>query len=182
MTNKCTVLLLVSALLSGCASIVCPSSYPISLSSNVKNAKVTVYNRGEEVLVATEPTEIRLSPKGGYFVPADYRLVFEKDGCKCDEVKLETNFNWWYLGNILFGGLIGMLIVDPATGAMWEIRETAVVGSLKSLNPDACLVVEPESPPQESLPSWIFQPSSTTPPKGTPPQNGQSVELDQIPL
>ena len=181
MTNKRTVLLLVSALLSGCASIVCPSSYPVSLSSNVKNAKVTVYNRGEEVMVATEPTEIRLSPKGGYFVPADYRLVFEKDGYRSDEVKVEANFNWWYLGNILFGGLMGMLIVDPATGAMWKIGETTVEGSLRPLNPSAGLV-EPESPPQESLPSWIFQPGRVIPPKGSPPQSGQSVELDQIPL
>ena len=130
-------------------------------------------------MVATEPTEIRLSSKGGYFIPADYRLVFEKDGFKGDEAKLETNFNWWYLGNILFGGLIGALIVDPATGAMWEIRETAVVGSLKPLNPSAGLV---DPPPQESVPSWIFQPGRAAPPAGVPPQNGQSVELDQIPL
>ena len=26
--------------------------------------------------------------------------------------------NGWYIGNILFGGLIGFLIVDPLTGAM----------------------------------------------------------------
>lgn len=28
----------------------------------------------------------------------------------------------WYFGNILIGGLLGMLIIDPATGAMWKIE------------------------------------------------------------
>jgi hypothetical protein len=30
----------------------------------------------------------------------------------------------WYIGNILLGGLIGMLIVDPISGAMFKIAET----------------------------------------------------------
>lgn len=29
--------------------------------------------------------------------------------------------NGWYIGNLLFGGIIGLLIVDPATGAMWTL-------------------------------------------------------------
>ena len=30
----------------------------------------------------------------------------------------------------IFGGLIGMLIVDPATGAMWKIEESYINESL----------------------------------------------------
>lgn len=30
----------------------------------------------------------------------------------------------WYLGNILIGGLIGMLIVDPASGAMYRFKRS----------------------------------------------------------
>lgn len=30
----------------------------------------------------------------------------------------------WYIGNILFGGLIGMLAVDPVTGAMYVLPES----------------------------------------------------------
>ena len=36
---------------------------------------------------------------------------------------LESEVDSWYFGNILFGGLIGMLIIDPATGAMWKLPE-----------------------------------------------------------
>jgi hypothetical protein len=35
----------------------------------------------------------------------------------------------WYIGNILFGGVIGFLIVDPATGAMWKLGDP-VYGNL----------------------------------------------------
>jgi hypothetical protein len=30
----------------------------------------------------------------------------------------------WYLGNIVFGGLVGLLVVDPLTGAMWKLDPT----------------------------------------------------------
>jgi hypothetical protein len=35
---------------------------------------------------------------------------------------LKATLSGWYFGNIIFGGLIGMLAVDPATGAMWNIE------------------------------------------------------------
>ncbi|WP_174263189.1 CsgG/HfaB family protein [Citrifermentans bemidjiense] len=35
--------------------------------------------------------------------------------------------NGWYWGNIVFGGVIGLLIVDPATGAMWKMDDTLMV-------------------------------------------------------
>jgi hypothetical protein len=37
----------------------------------------------------------------------------------------------WYIGNIVFGGLIGMLIVDPATGAMWKIENEHISENLQ---------------------------------------------------
>jgi hypothetical protein len=37
-------------------------------------------------------------------------------------VTVDTRLNGWYIGgNLVFGGLVGWLIVDPLTGAMWTI-------------------------------------------------------------
>jgi hypothetical protein len=36
-------------------------------------------------------------------------------------VDLKASMNPWYIGNIIFGGLIGLVIVDPLTGAMWTL-------------------------------------------------------------
>lgn len=35
---------------------------------------------------------------------------------------MEFKIDGWYFGNILLGGLFGMLIVDPATGAMYKLE------------------------------------------------------------
>ena len=38
----------------------------------------------------------------------------------------------WYWGNLVLGGLIGMLAVDPATGAMWNIAPDKIDRKLAS--------------------------------------------------
>jgi hypothetical protein len=52
-------------------------------------------------------------------------------GYKTHTVTLESNVSGWYVGNILFGGLIGMLIVDPITGAMYTLSPQNVDGALE---------------------------------------------------
>ena len=41
-------------------------------------------------------------------------------------INLECSVNGWYFGNLLIGGLIGMLIIDPATGAMYKLDRSEV--------------------------------------------------------
>jgi hypothetical protein len=51
--------------------------------------------------------------------PERRKLTLEKEGYDKEEVNIEGDANAWYIaGNLVFGGLIGWLIVDPATGAM----------------------------------------------------------------
>lgn len=37
-------------------------------------------------------------------------------------IPVNCTLDGWYFGNLLFGGFIGMLIVDPATGAMYKLE------------------------------------------------------------
>ncbi|MEW6291598.1 MAG: hypothetical protein AB1545_17315, partial [Thermodesulfobacteriota bacterium] len=47
-------------------------------------------------------------------------------------ITVESKANGWYiLGNLLFGGLIGYLIVDPATGAMWNLTPDKIDTTLE---------------------------------------------------
>ena len=55
----------------------------------------------------------------------------------------------WYWGNILFGGLIGMIIVDPATGAMYKLDTEAVDVSLVKLEKNAENQVNINSIPED---------------------------------
>lgn len=107
----------------GCATIVSRSTYQVPLETN-KTTTVEVRNRDELVTTVMAPTTIALTSRGGFFVPARYTFTFKQEGYP-DVVKERGAYlNAWYLGNIIFGGLIGILIVDPATGAMWRLDET----------------------------------------------------------
>lgn len=115
--------------LSGCASIVSESRYPVSINSNVPEAVVVVKNRyGNEVHRTFTPAMVTLSSDDGFFKKAKYVIEFEKEGYTSSTQSLSASLDGWYIGNIIFGGLIGWLIVDPATGAMWKLPETAYGG------------------------------------------------------
>ena len=65
---------------------------------------------------------VTLELKRGYFKGKDYTVHFSKPGYVEHQVQLKRTIDPWYaLGNLLFGGLIGWLIVDPATGCMWTL-------------------------------------------------------------
>ncbi len=127
--NSSTILdvLLISALLfgGGCASIVSRSQYAIPLESNL-DAVVEVRNRGELVTSVRTRTMLVLPSSAGFFTRSCYTFTSKKDGYP-DVVKTRDAYlNGWYLGNIIFGGLPGLLIVDPATGAMYRLDENPI--------------------------------------------------------
>jgi hypothetical protein len=76
---------------------------------------------GESVHTGVTPFTVSLDPKRGFFKGQSYTVRFELEGYKTDEVVLRSQLSGWYFGNIVFGGFIGLLIVDPATGSMWNI-------------------------------------------------------------
>lgn len=53
----------------------------------------------------------------------EYRITLSKDGYNSKVISITSSLDGWYLGNILIGGLIGMLVVDPASGAMYKIAK-----------------------------------------------------------
>jgi hypothetical protein len=59
-------------------------------------------------------------------------LKLELAGYKTTQVELHTELSGWYFGNIIFGGLIGMVIVDPLTGSMWNIAPNKIDQNLSS--------------------------------------------------
>jgi hypothetical protein len=113
----CTILFATS-----CASIVSKSSYPISINSTPSEAKITITDKkGIEVYRGNTPATLKLKAGSGFFSKARYQVKFEKAGYDTKTVPVEFKLDGWYFGNILFGGLIGLLIVDPATGAMYKL-------------------------------------------------------------
>jgi hypothetical protein len=117
----------------GCASIVSKTSWPVSFQSNPSAATVSIVNKkGVEVFKGKTPTAVRLKSGAGFFSKESYVVTISKDGYETKKTSLECKLNGWYFGNILLGGIIGMLIVDPATGAMYKLDQEDVYLTLKA--------------------------------------------------
>lgn len=107
---------------SGCASIVSKTSYRLPINSNPNNARITVLDmKGRTIHTATTPTIVRLKSGSGFFKKAGYLVKFELEGYDTKTVPVHFDINGWYFGNVVFGGLVGLLIIDPLTGAMWKL-------------------------------------------------------------
>lgn len=113
-------------LTSGCASIVSEKNYVVGIHSVPDRAKFTVTDRkGLIVAQGKTPAQVTLRAGDGYFKSARYTLKFEKAGYEDAIVPVNADLDPWYWGNavFLYGALITALIVDPATGAMWELPD-----------------------------------------------------------
>ena len=111
--------------LSGCASIMNGSTQPVTIRSVPEGASVSITNRaGDKIHSGLTPVTLTLKRGAGYFKSEVYKVVVKKEGFGDRELMLTSNVNGWYIANIVFGGLIGMVAVDPSTGAMYTFPES----------------------------------------------------------
>jgi len=139
-----------------CASIVSDSKGVVTISSNPTAAQIAIADQsGVEVYRGTTPASITLDASAGYFDGQEYTITFSKDGYDPTTVKVDSRINGWYVGNIVFGGFIGWLIVDPLTGAMWTLDTEHVNGTLAER-----VAMDDTSPPQLRIVSIDSVPES----------------------
>jgi hypothetical protein len=118
--------------LGGCASIFNGQTQAVTIKSAPDGATIVVTNRaGESIHSGVAPATVTLRRGAGYFKSESYKVVMKKEGFADREVTITGSVSGWYIGNILFGGLIGMLAVDPNTGGMYVFPDT-VTGTLES--------------------------------------------------
>ena len=123
--NKLSYLICLLYLLTqtGCASIVSQNTKNININSVPGGAKIEILDeRGCVVFNGKTPVNINLKTGESYFHAKSYTVNFMKEGYEQRTALITSTINSWYYGNILIGGLIGMLIVDPITGSMWTLN------------------------------------------------------------
>ncbi|WP_426781310.1 hypothetical protein [Pseudomonas syringae] len=121
---KISIIAIAAFAVTGCASIVSDSKYPVAVTSSPSGAAYDIFNEGGvSVRSGVTPDEVTLRAGAGYFDGEKYTVTYRKDGYTSSTQTLESGIDGWYWGNIVIGGLIGMLIVDPATGAMYTLPE-----------------------------------------------------------
>lgn len=115
----------------GCASIVSKSSWPFSVDTEPAGAKVSITNkRGREVFRGKTPVAMKLKSGAGFFAKESYTITLQMKGYETKKVNVECKLNGWYFGNIVIGGLLGFLIIDPATGAMYKLEHDGIIETL----------------------------------------------------
>jgi hypothetical protein len=102
-------------LMSSCATIISGSKQNVKFHSNPVAATIYI----DEIAVGKTPFEIKLERK------RDHHVMIKLEGYQTYQTTLTRKFNAWYIGNILFGGLIGV-IVDPITGAIYNLSPNEV--------------------------------------------------------
>lgn len=113
--------LFTTLLFSSCATIINGSKQTVQIYSEPSRA--TVFIDGSEV--GQTPYETKLKRKN------EYNISIQLEGYLPYETRLTRKFQPVYFGNILFGGLIG-LIIDPITGAMYKLTPGELKAKLQS--------------------------------------------------
>ena len=152
---------LVALFFTGCASIVDGGDKSVRINSTPPGAKVSIIDKsGKTVCTQTTPAIVSLRRNRGFFVPEDYKLAFELNGYYPAEAHVKSVVNGWYFGNVLFGGLIGIVIVDPATGANFTLSPRDINWNLVAV--DTTLTQEQIAEAQvKANPPTTFKPAAS---------------------
>lgn len=124
--------LIVALLFPSCATIVSKSKYPLTIHSNPVGAGINVTNKkGKQVFTGVTPSTVELKSGASFFKRAEYTVKLTALGYEEQNIPVKFKVDGWYWGNIFIGGLIGFLIVDPATGAMYKLDTPPINVTLK---------------------------------------------------
>ena len=117
---------------SGCATIVSGRKSEVTVDNSGGPTYFSVLDSSNRVVHSgVTPQQITLKSSSGPFRRARYQVVYAGQ----DEVRqteLNTSLNWWTAGNIVIGGIPG-IVIDAGTGALWKLPPV-VDGKVPSQN------------------------------------------------
>jgi hypothetical protein len=114
--------------LTGCATIMShgPQTLPILTQPDGTECEITDVAAGKSIVKAKTPHTATLERGDGYFQKKHYDIKLSKEGYVAETVSIAPELNPWYIANLFFGGVLGMVFVDPLTGSMWRFEEKDV--------------------------------------------------------
>lgn len=116
----------------GCATIVSGSTKSLHIKSDVEASNISITDlNGKEIYNGRSPATVLLKSGAGYFKKAGYNVVVTAPGYDAQKYFIEYKMNAWYFANIFIGGALGMIVVDPLTGAMWKPVTKNIYASFK---------------------------------------------------
>lgn len=127
----------------GCASIMTGGRKEVNFRSEPPGATVTVTDeKGVTVFEGQTPTVVTLKTGKAYFRTKNYTVRFAMPGYQPMETTVKSRVSGWYFGNLIFGGLIGIVIVDPLTGALYTLPPESSIALVPDGQPITGLTTE----------------------------------------
>ena len=101
------------------------STQPVTINSEPSGSAILITDEADNaVFKGTTPTTVTLEKSTGhYFGAKKYTVKLSMDGYADKEMILSESPGGWYYCNILLGGIIGMLLLDPWNGGMWSLSQ-----------------------------------------------------------
>jgi len=127
------------AMITGCASLFNASPSLLNVMTDPQNAKVTITGlQNMERLTKQTPCTVYLN-KG-----SDYTVKIELAGYQSEEIPIRRSISGWFWGNLLIGGIIGM-VIDYGTANMWAHEPTGLNIDLSKISslPDTIAIEYP---------------------------------------
>ena len=116
-------LIAATVILTSCATIISGTTQSVNFNSTPSSA--TIFDNGMQI--GKTPLSAELSRK------KDHAITIKLDGYQPYEIMIRKEFNAWYIGNIIFGGIIG-LVIDPLTGAIHKLTPDQINAELDGTN------------------------------------------------
>lgn len=122
---------LLALIISGCASIIHGPTQMVNFMSQPVGATISI--DGKEYGKTPRSIELRRKgrKKGDRSKKKQFDVKIALDGYFPYEVKLNREMDGWLLGNLLIGGLIG-IIIDASNGSMYKLTPDQVIAQMKS--------------------------------------------------
>ena len=115
------------SILSGCATLFAPSKWPLKIDTKPEGAWVKVINRNGDVkFEGTTPATVFLPAGRFYFKKETYTVKLFMTGAEDKSIPVGSVTNTYYWLNFLWGGLIGFVLIDPASGAMYQLDRESI--------------------------------------------------------
>ena len=113
--------------LQGCATIVRGSTQSVIVNTKLPGAACS-FSRGGQMIATANPTPETVNIEKGR---KDVIVTCSKTGYREASAPLQSVFEGWTFGNILFGGLIGVA-VDAGSGAMHDYPQSIKIALIPS--------------------------------------------------
>ena len=121
-------LVLVATMITGCATIMNRTTQTIGITSRPSGAAVSIDGASQGVT----PVIAKLERK------RTHAVLITLDGYQPFETTIKRRVSGWVLGNILFGGLIG-LVIDTVSGGLYTLTPDQISAEMKRAGASARL-------------------------------------------